>query len=80
MTPAYTIFFLFFFVSYAVLIYLYIELEPGDVGICDAIDIKGVKWVFRYSGNVKVTPNIEKIMFLKLGLKISVIAYMYFRA
>ena len=48
------------FVSYAVLIYiLYIEL----VEFCYAINIKGVKWGFRYFGNVKGTPSFELIIF-----------------
>ena len=39
----------------------YIELV-GDVRFCDAIDIMGVKWVFRYLGNIKVTPNIISLI------------------
>ena len=45
------------------------------LGFCDAINIKGVKWVFRYFGNVKGTPNIKKNNVLKLCLKISSITY-----
>ena len=33
------------------------------VGFCDAINIKCVKGVFRYLGNVKVRHNIKIIMF-----------------
>ena len=40
----------------------YIEL----VEFCDAINIKGVKWFFRYFENVKGTPSFELIMFWKL--------------
>ena len=40
-----------FFVSYAVLIYFFSEF----LGFCDSINIKGVKWIFRYFGNVKGT-------------------------
>ena len=42
---------------------------------CDAINIKGVKWVFRYFGNVKGTRSIKKNNVFKLGLKISSIPY-----
>ena len=49
----------------------YIELA----GFCDAINIKGVKWGFRYLGNVKVVPKIKNNNVLKLGLKISFLTY-----
>ena len=32
-------------------------------GVCDEINIKGVKWVFRYFGNVKGTPSIKNKMY-----------------
>ena len=48
----------------------------GFLGICDAINIKGVKWVFRYFRNIKGTPSIKKNNVLKrLGLKSSSITY-----
>ena len=59
-------FFYFFFSTCRIDIFL---------GFCDAINIKGVKWVFRYFGNVKGTPNIKKNNVLKLCLKISSITY-----
>ena len=45
------------------------------LGFCDTINIKGVKWVFHYFGNVKGTPSIKKNNVLKLCLRISSITY-----
>ena len=52
----YTMQYLFnLFDSYAVLIYFYIEL----VEFCDVINIKDVKWGFRYFENVKDRPALN---------------------
>ena len=45
------------------------------LGFFDAINIKGVKLVFCYFGNVKGTPSIERNNVFKFGLKISSITY-----
>ena len=51
MTPALHNFFFFFRMPCWYI--FYIEL----VGFCDVINIKGVKWVFRYLGDVNIKKN-----------------------